>query len=128
MESRKIVFKETAIIACGTAICTGVMIAVYALIGKFDLTVLVGGIVGFVLAVLNFLFMAMNVSVAADKAVEQDVKGGRSLMKLSYTTRLVVMFIILIVCAKSGITNPLASVLPLAFVRPVITIAEFFRK
>ena len=34
----------------------------------------------------------------------------------------------LILCAKSGVFDVLALVLPLLFVRPVITLAEFFRK
>jgi hypothetical protein len=35
---------------------------------------------------------------------------------------------LLILCAKSGAFDVLALVLPLLFVRPVITLAEFFRK
>ena len=34
----------------------------------------------------------------------------------------------LFACAKSGVFNLFALVLPLVFVRPVLTIAEFFRK
>jgi hypothetical protein len=49
-------------------------------------------------------------------------------MRMSYTTRLVAIFVILFVCVKSGLCDALASVLPLLFVRPVITIAEFFKK
>ena len=66
--------------------------------------------------------------MAADKAVNQDVKGGKTQVRFSYTTRLIAMFAVLFAFAKSGVADPLASVLPLAFVRPVITVAEFFRK
>ena len=128
MDTRKLVIHETSKVALGVVICLAVMYAVFALLGSFDRHVLVGGLVGTVLAILNFFFMAVNVNNAADKAVNQDVKGGKSLIRFSYTTRIVVIFLVLFAFAKGGITNPLASVLPLAFVRPVITIAEFFNK
>ena len=66
--------------------------------------------------------------MAADKAVNQDVKGGQKQIKLSYFIRMIAIFVILFACVKSGLCNALASVLPLLFVRPVITVAEFFRK
>ncbi len=128
MDSRKIVLKETGIISLGVAAGTALMWAVFALLGKFDLTVLLGGLVGALLSIGNFFIMAMNTSLAADKAVNQDVKGGKSLIKTSFTVRMLVMFVLLIACVKSGLCNAIACVLPLVFVRPTITIAEFFRK
>lgn len=128
MDSRKIVYRETGIIAVGEAVCLAVMLAVYALLGSFDLKVLLGGIIGTLLAILNFFFMAVGASMAVDRAANQDVKGGKRQIKLSYSLRMLILFIILFACVKSGLCNALASVLPLAFVRPVITIAEFFRK
>ena len=123
MESRKIVFHETGIIAIGEVICLALMLAVYALLGRFSREVLLGGIIGALLAVLNFFFMAMGASMAADKAVNQDVKGGQKQIKLSYFIRMIAIFVILFACVKSGLCNALASVLPLLFVRPVITVA-----
>ena len=49
-------------------------------------------------------------------------------MKASYPMRILVLAVILIALAKSGICNVLALALPLLFVRPTLTIAEFFRK
>ncbi len=128
MDSRKIVYRETGIVAIGQVICLAVMYAVFALLGYFDSTVLLGGIIGTALAVGNFFFMAVGASLAADKAVNQDVKGGTALVKSSYMLRLLVIFLILFACVKSGLCNAFASVLPLVFVRPIITVAEFFRK
>ena len=54
MESKKIVFRETAIIALGQLVCTGLMFAVFALLGKFDRSVLLGGVIGSVMTVANF--------------------------------------------------------------------------
>ena len=128
MDSRKIVYRETGMIAVGQAVCLGVMLAVFALLGHFDRSVLLGGIIGTVLAIANFFFMAVGATLAADKAVRQDVKGGTALVKGSYALRLAVVFLILFACVKSGLCNVFASVLPLVFVRPIITVAEFFRK
>lgn len=128
MDSRKLVFKETAVVLIGQAICVGIMLGVFALLGQFDIAVLLGGIIGGVLAAANFFFMAITASLAADKAVEQDVEGGQKLMKASYPVRILVLAVILIALAKSGICNVVALVLPLVFVRPTLTLAEFFRK
>ena len=128
MDDKKFILKETATVAIGVGICTAVMIGIFALLGYFDWKVLVGGIIGGVLAVGNFFFMAVGTSLAADKAEKQDVKGGQTLIRSSYTLRLIVLFVMLFACAKGGIANPLALVLPLIFVRPVLTLAEFFKK
>lgn len=128
MDPKKIVFAQTGIVALGQVICVGAMLSVFALLGYFDYTVLLGGIIGAVVATGNFFFMAIGISLAADKAQEQDVKGGKALVKGSYLIRILVMLVILFACAKSGLCNPIALVLPLVFVRPTLTIAEFFRK
>ena len=128
MDFRKTVLRETGIIALGEVIGVALMFGVFALLGRFDRTVLLGGVIGGALAILNFLFMAINASVAAGKAVRQDVTGGRALMQTSYIVRLAAIFLILLACVKSGLCNAIAAVVPLLFVRPTITIAEFFRK
>ncbi len=128
MDSRKLVFRETGIVAVGVAVCSAIMTAVFALLGYFDRSVLLGAMIGTLMAILNFFFMAMNASQAADKALRQDIKGGKSLVQISYMVRLAAIFLILLACVKSGLCNALASVLPMVFVRPVITVAEFFRK
>ena len=128
MDSRKIVFKETAIIAVGEVICIAVMFGIFALLGRFDQKVLLGGIFGGVLAILNFFFMAVGASIAADRAEKQDVKGGKGIVKMSMSLRYVLLFVILFALGKSGICNLFALVIPLVFVRPVLTVGEFFRK
>ena len=128
MDARKLVMKETAVVAVGQIICVGAMLGIYALLGYFDNPVLLGGIAGGVLAILNFFFMAISAMKAADKATEQNVKGGQLTMRLSYIIRLAVLFIVLYALVKSGLCDVLATVLPLLFVRPVLFVADFFRK
>ena len=128
MESRKIVYRETGVVALGQLICLLLMLGVFALLGYFDKTVLLGGLLGAVLATANFFFMAVSATLASDKAVNQDVKGGTALMKASYFLRLGVIFLLLFAGVKSGLCNALASVIPLALTRIIITVSEFFRK
>lgn len=128
MDSRKYVLKQTAFIAIGQAICVAAMVGIFALLGQFNIPVLWGGIVGGVLSVLNFFFMAIGALMAADKATDQDVKGGQAIVRNSMILRLAVMALVLIAFAKSGLCNVLAMVLPLAFTRPILMLAEFFGK
>ena len=128
MDSRKFVLKQTAIVAVGQVVCIGAMLGIFALLGRFDRPVLLGGIVGGILAILNFFFMAMGAMVSADKAEAQDVKGGNAVMRLSYIGRMAVLAVVLFAFAYSGICNVISLVVPLAFTRPVLTVTEFFRK
>ena len=128
MDPRKFVFKETALVALGQTVCVGIMLGVFALLDRFDRTVLLGGIFGGILATANFFFMAVGASLAADKAQAQDVAGGKNTVKLSYTLRTVVLFIVMFALVKSGLCNVFSLVLPLVFTRPIISVGEFFRK
>ncbi len=127
-ESRKFVLRQTAIVAIGEVVGTGIMIGVFALLGKFDISVLLGGLVSLVVATGNFFFMAMVAVLAGDRAANQDVEGGKKLLKLSQLLRYLAMAGILVLCAITKVFNVIALVIPLVFVQPTLLIAEFFRK
>lgn len=128
MDTRKTVFKKTAVVAVGVTLGTGVMLAVFGLLGSFHPSVLLGGIAGSVLAVANFLFMSIGASLAANRAQKQDVRGGRAMISRSFLLRMAVLFVILYACGESGLFDPLALTLPLCFVRPVLGAGEFLRR
>lgn len=128
MISKNTAFRETRNVLIGQILCTAAMIAVFAAVGKYQLSVLLGGIGGLVIATSNFFLMSFFANRAADMAEAQDVAGGQKLIQLSYMGRMLGMFLALIVLAKSGFFHPLALVLPLAFTRPILTIAEIFNK
>ena len=127
-DSRKIVWKQTAVVTIGVLLCVGAMFGIYALLHKLALPVILGGVIGALLAIGNFFFLAVIATLAADKAQAQDVEGGKKLMKSSYPIRLLVLAVALIGCAASGYFDVLALALPLLFVRPVIFLSEFFVK
>lgn len=128
MDIRKVVLKETAVLALGQAVCIGALFGIYGLLHRFDSTVLLGGLLGGLLACVNFLLMAVGVNKAADKAANQDVKGGKATLRTSMMLRYALLAVVLFAGAKSGYCNILALLLPLAFVRPILTVADFFRK
>lgn len=128
MDSRKTVWTQTAAVLLGQAVGLGVLYGVFALLHKFETAVVLGGIVGALVATVNFFFMAVSATLAADKAEKQDVAGGKKLMNLSYTLRLLCLFGIFFVCIKSGYFNIFALLIPLLFVRPSLMLLAFFRK
>ena len=127
MNSKNTAFRETLAVLVGQILCSAVMVAVFALAGKYQLSVLLGSIAGAAIAAANFFLMSFFANRAADKAEAQDVVGGQKLIQLSYMGRMIGMMLVLILLAKSGCCHPLALVLPLAFTRPILTIAEIFK-
>lgn len=128
MDTRKYVLQESALVALGQVVCVSAIVGIFALLGYYDNTVLLGGIVGGVASVVNFFFMAMGAMVAADKAEAQNVGAGKATIKASYLARTVVLFVVLFAFARSGLCDAFAMVLPLLMVRPILYVREFFRK
>ena len=128
MDSRKIVFQQTAVVAIGEIICVAAMFGVFTLLNRFDRSVLLGGILSGFLTVADFFFMAIGTSLAADKAESQDVKGGQNTIRTSYLLRHLILIVVLFAAAKSGLFNIFSLVIPLVFIRPILMVGEFFRK
>ena len=128
MDNRKYILTQVLTVFIGELVLSTVMVGIFAAFGHFDLSVVLGATAGSVIATLNHLLLVLGVMAAADKAEQQDVKGGQMLVQMSYMGRLIGLFLILALCAKSGIFNLIALVVPLAFSRPVLTISELFHK
>ena len=127
MNSKNTALRDTGTVLIGQIVCTAAMIAVFTILGKYQLSVLLGGIAGAAIATTNFFLMSFFANRAADLAEAQDVAGGQKLIQLSYMGRMFGMFLVLILLAKSGYFHALTLVLPLAFTRPILTIAEIFK-
>ena len=128
MNSRTFILHETLYLLLGELLCSGVIVGIYALLGLLQPNVIWGVAAGSVLSAANFFMLGVSADAAASKAQEQDVKGGKSLMRMSYQMRLIVLFVILFALAKGGVCNPLAMVLPLLLFRPILMVIEFLRK
>lgn len=128
MDVRKFVIKKLIMLGISEAVLVAIVSVVFAVLDKFDMTVVIGGLAGAILAIANFFFLAMAADSAADSAAAQDVKTGKNKMRSSYMMRMIVIFAILLILAKTGIANPIALVVPFFAVRPLIMVDEFFRK
>jgi len=128
MDNRKYVLSQTLFILIGELVLSAVMVGIFAVLGYFDFSVVLGAAAGTLIATANHLVLMLGVMAAASKAEKQDVKGGQMLVQMSYMGRLLGLFLILVLCAKSGVFNLIALVIPLVFTRPILTIAEYFHK
>ena len=82
------VLRETVYVAAGTVILSIVLNAVYLIIGKWNLTVLLGNILGAIIAVLNFFLMALTVQ----SSIGKDEKAIKTRVQFSLLFRLLFMF------------------------------------
>ena len=128
MDNRKYVLSQVSTVLIGELLLSALMVGVFALLGHFDKSVLLGAAAGAVIATLNHMVLVLCVMAASEKAEKQDVKGGQALVQMSYMGRLIGLFLILVLCAKSGIFNLIALVIPLVFTRPILTITDHFNK
>ena len=128
MSKPKYILFQVLPVLIGQLLLSALMVGVFAVLGYYDASVVYGAAAGALIATLNHLVLVFGVVAASDKAEKQDVKGGQALVQISYIGRLIVLFLILVLCAKSGVFNLLALVLPLASTRPILTVAEFFKK
>ena len=128
MDNRKYILSQGLIVLIGELVLSALMVGVFAILGYFDLSVVLGAAVGSAIATVNHLVLVLGVLAASSKAEQQDVKGGQMLVQMSYMGRLIGLFLILVLCAKSGVFNLIALALPLVFTRPVLTIAEHLTK
>ena len=108
-----------------TLAMTGAMIGVYALLGKLTVKVLLGAALGTAAALLNFAVMTFSV-VKAENA--ESPERGALQVRLNYVIRMVVLAAVLIVALKTNVFDPVATVLPLCFIRIAIFLSEIFRK
>lgn len=127
MDHRKTVLKETLAVAVGELVCSALMVGVFAALGYFQMNVLWGALAGSIVMIANYFFMAITVNLAADRAEKGEVTQAKKMVQLSSTVRLIVMGVALVVGIKLG-ANVIALALPLAFLRPILMVTEFFRK
>lgn len=127
MDSRKYILKQLLIVAAILAVCVGAMYGVFALLSMFSLKVLWGGIVGYVLALGYFFFMNIgNARIAEDSSA--DATRAKFMAQGGMLLRYLVIFLVLLVCVKTGFCEPFSMVIPVALLHPILLVYEFFTK
>ena len=116
--------KETLYIAYWVLIFSAVMEAVFLIIGKWDIYVLLGNILGGGTGVLNFLLLGITVQ----KAVNKDEKEAKNFMKASQGLRTFMLFVIAALGAALSIFNIWSTLISLLFPRLAIAISPLVRK
>lgn len=131
MKHKDVLMQVLHIFLCEVG-CIGVMLLVYSLMEKMDKGVLLGALLGGLIAIGNFLFLSICVSRAADKAAKAQTKEAAAKATLSVQRnslmRKFALIAIYILLLRSKCLAPLPLILPLVFVQASIYILEFFRK
>lgn len=129
MQKHQDIFQQVGRIALATAGCTIAMLFVYALVGRFTSAVLVGGILGTLIAIGNFLALSITVSNALDRAASGDNSlKARMSIQSSSVMRTAFLAVIYVLLFRAHVCDPLAALLPLLFAQVAIKLVEFFRK
>ncbi len=133
MKPDSAVRRETARVAAGVFALVAVMLAVYAVIGKFSVPALLGGVYTGLLTVVNFFIMGMTVQGITDRAAEkarteQEIAEltleMKNRMKLSYNLRMIALFALMVVGISVFKFDPIATILPILFPTLVIRVLQ----
>mgnify|MGYP006868443695 FL=1 len=111
------IVKETKRIAVGTVIMLIVMLAVYAVLGKFTVGVLLGGLLGSAYAIFNFFMLGMTLQKAASMT---DQQMAHMKVRSSYSTRMIGMLILAVVAFALPFVEGIPCLIALLFPRATI--------
>lgn len=109
--------RETLHIAVGVLCFSAVMNLVFVLLGRWELPVLWGNLLGGGFAILNFFALGLTVQ---RMAADPNEKRGKMTMQLSYTLRMLFTVFIVALAIKLPAVNWPAAVIPLFFPRLTI--------
>ena len=106
-------------------VLTGAMLGVYALLRHCTQPVLLGAALGAGVSLLNFLFLIIGVLRASKK---ENQTAAQLAVRVFYILRTVAVLIALVIALKSARFDPVATLLPLCFMRIALFAAELVRK
>ena len=113
-----VVLKETRYIAAAVLILSVLTQAVFLVLGKWDVTVLLGNLYGTAIAVGNFFLMGLTVQVCLGMEPEDAKKR----MKLSQQGRLLMLLVLCMIGAALPCFNTIALLVPQFFPRIGVTV------
>lgn len=115
------IVKETKRIAVGTVIMLVVMLAVYAVLGKFTVGVLLGSLLGSAYAIFNFFMLGMTLQKAASMT---DQQMAHMKVRSSYSTRMIGMLILAVVAFALPFVEGIPCLIALLFPRATIFVLQ----
>lgn len=114
--------KETVYIAVFSLLCSVLMQGVFLVVGKWDYTVLLGNLLGWMTAVGNFFFMGLTVQ----RAVGEEPQQAERRVRASQSYRLICQGIILVLAAVLSCFHLVAAAVPLLFPRVAVQLRLMF--
>lgn len=120
----KTVAKETAYIAVTAFIMSMLLQSVFLIIRRWDYTVLLGNVLGYAAAVLNFFLMGLTVQ----KAVTMSEEDAKTRVKLSQMLRLFMLALFAVAAGVFKCFDLITFVIPLIFPRIAIVFRPFLDK
>ncbi len=123
MRVSPVVWKETKRIAIGVLILTALMVAIFAVCGHFDSTVLLGALLGCAYAIVNFFLMAYTIQ----RGTETTHTKAKARVQVSYTLRMLLMLAVGIAGVALPCFHWLAVLLPFVFPRLSIYLMQLLK-
>jgi len=120
----KAIIDETKYVALVVLILSALMEAVFLIIGKWDLTVLFGNLLGGVVSILNFFLMGIGLQSAMNK----DPKDARTTVKFSHTMRFLLIAVVLVLAIFVSLFNIASTMISLFFPSLGIYLKVFLNK
>lgn len=120
----KTVIQETFFVFAFIVIFSVLMEAVYLILGKWELSVLLGNLLGAFAAGGNFFLLGLTVQSALGK----DEKEAKNRMKLSQMMRMLLLFVVAIIGYLVPVIDIVAVVIPFIFPRIAVALRYFFIK
>ena len=118
-------FRDILPVMLGELLLTGIMLGVYALIGKFSAKVLWGALLGAGAVLFNFSVMIFALLKAEKRGSPEK---GQLYVRATYALRMLLLAAVLILALKTKVFDPLATALPLCFQPIAVWLYELFRK
>lgn len=115
------IVKETKRIAIGTVIMLIVMLVVYAVLDRFTIGVLLGGLLGSAYAIFNFFMLGMTLQKAASMT---DQQMAHMKVRSSYSTRMVGMLVLAVLAFALPFVEGIPCLIALLFPRTTILMLQ----
>ena len=117
--------KETVFIGFVTLLLSALLESVFLIIGKWDITVLFGNLLGASVGVANFFFLGL----AVQKAVKEEESRAQQIIKTSHTVRLFCMVLIIVAAVLiPQAFNMWATLISLLFATIAVYLRPLFNK
>lgn len=144
MQKSKLPLFEIAALAIGEIIVSAIICGVFLIIGKGSLhySVVTGALLGSIVTVANFLFLAITTNRAIDKVMAERGDGEmdeeeaaefakehknsiNNAVKISSIVRSIAMLVTLVLAfLLKDVFNVIATLIPLAMFRPILTASQ----